>query len=549
MTTEEGSIVIVAPPSSGAGGGYHPGGSDEEENQGLQGAEGLVSGSPSAVQGGGVPFAQLQELMTIIDNLRRENTDLRNNLTDQNLVIQHKSRNLEQINENYRKYDEMVKAKHQETALKFKRLKDENQKLKEDLEKHSKAGHTRDSNGGEMVNEEVEKELREQLEEAQNRIEVLEKQGQSDGLPLDARNFETQLQAERNKVKDLQEKLIQTEDLKQKAEKRLKAAFQDLAKIREERKKDAAELQDNLVQEVNNYKQQIQSLLSELAENKRNLSLHTKKVQELHEANLQFDQVNTAYHSKLSMYEEELKKRDVHLEQMKQDYTICNQSLKQTLQRAQTEKHEKQMCEEELQRVKQSLHQVNMQVQLKKGEIDSLTARLVSMEESLESRNQQLVEANEAKNIMQVQLKQYQEDFERERQAREQSHHNNQANLMKLKTLKDQKDLLQKEVDRYAQQQAVQAFGNHRYSHPPSPVTPTSPVYSSTPSSYLPYGGQDRGYDIDEQHRQEMFGQVPNRTYQRVQEPVQQSFHCPMCGEVFAESGSLEIHVNTHFPN
>lgn len=45
------------------------------------------------------------------------------------------------------------------------------------------------------------------------------------------------------------------------------------------------------VQEVNNYKQQIQSLLSELAENKHNLSLHTKKVQELHEANLQFDQV------------------------------------------------------------------------------------------------------------------------------------------------------------------------------------------------------------------------------------------------------------------
>lgn len=147
-----------------------------------------------------------------------------------------------------------------------------------------------------------------------------------------------------------------------------------------------------------------------------------------------------------------------------------------------------------------------------------------------------------------LQLKQYQEDFERERQAREQSHHSNQANLMKLKTLKDQKDLLQKEVDRYAQQQAVQAFGNHRYSHPPSPVTPTSPVYSNTSSSYLPYGGQNRGYDIDEQHRQEMLGQVPNRTYQRVPEPVQVGYVILIqASETNAEISVIPIMMTVEF--
>lgn len=49
------------------------------------------------------------------------------------MTIQHKSKNLEQISENYRLYDETLKKKYQETAQKFKALREENKTLKDEI--------------------------------------------------------------------------------------------------------------------------------------------------------------------------------------------------------------------------------------------------------------------------------------------------------------------------------------------------------------------------------------------------------------------------------
>lgn len=99
-----------------------------------------------------------------------------------------------------------------------------------------------------------------------------------------------------------------------------------------------------------------------------------------------------------------------------------------------------------------------------------------------------------------LQLKQYQQDFQGERLAREQLHQRLQEKEAECERVQKRADELQMMVDNYTHVH-MQRLSN-QYSHPapsPSPVTPPSPnLYNQNPMSTLYSTGQSRNFT--EQH-------------------------------------------------
>lgn len=531
MASKDESTEIVAPPSTAIA--PEDEGKKEEHQPDEEAAEGLLSTTPSSVPIQGPLVGQLEQLMTIIQTCKRENNDLRNQLADQNLIIEHKTRNLQQINENYRVYDEKVKQKYQETAEKFKALRAENVKLRDDIKRFGSPEDRKPEGTGDAPNgdEDEGNSLSSWIS-----LEMENKGGEAAESTAESRKLKSQLKSEQERSAELSQMLEKTNKRREFFEKKLDTALSDLAQVKAERKKDNQELRKTLGGELNTYKNKVQALTADLNESNRNLALHARKVQELHDANLQFDEVNTAYHSKLSMYEDELKKRDDYIEDLKAQH-------KQVMQRITREIQEKQTLEESYGRVQEALRAANKQVYENRHEKDGLTARVVSMGESLEARDRKLKTTEDSVQFLQVQLKQYQQDFQGERLAREQLHQRLQEKEAECERVQKRADELQMMVDNYTHVH-MQRLSN-QYSHPapsPSPVTPPSPnLYNQNPMSTLYSTGQSRNFT--EQHS------YMGDTQPMTTEDNQQVYKCPVCNEIFAESGSLEIHVNSHFEN
>ncbi|PIK55248.1 hypothetical protein BSL78_07844 [Apostichopus japonicus] len=155
---------------------------------------------------------------------------------------------------------------------------------------------------------------------------------------------------------------------------------------------------------------------------------------------------------------------------MKQQFRQVNQTLA-------AERQEKEDLESKNSRVQEALRLANKQSVDSRREQDSLTARIVSMEESLDIRNNKLKAAEDSIQLLRAQLNQYQHDFGNERIAREQIHQESQEKGLKLENLRKENDELKNMVQKYTEAQMQRLSSQYSNPNTTSPVSPTSPYH------------------------------------------------------------------------